>query len=159
MVRCPLLFVVVHTFKPEYLWSRLANLDQILCVVSLGVGRGSPFSLPLFPFSLPLFPFSLPPTSDGLPIKKITTTHMIKTKKSVMNCAFWLELTQIRHNFWTCKWIFCWNIQCLTIYIGDWYFFRYGHVWFDTNINPQVLVFDKNHEPVPAPIFSLDFGI
>ena len=32
--------VVVHTFKLEYLWSLLANLDQILCVVSLGWGKG-----------------------------------------------------------------------------------------------------------------------
>ena len=31
---------VVHTFKLEYLWSRLANLDQILCVASLGWGKG-----------------------------------------------------------------------------------------------------------------------
>ena len=29
-----------YTFKLEYLWSQLANLDQILCVVSLGVGKG-----------------------------------------------------------------------------------------------------------------------
>ena len=39
MVRCPSV-VVVHTFKPEYLWSQLANLDQILCVASLGWGKG-----------------------------------------------------------------------------------------------------------------------
>ena len=32
--------VVVHTFKLEYLWSQLANLDQILCVASLGWGKG-----------------------------------------------------------------------------------------------------------------------
>ena len=32
--------VVVHTFKPVYLWSQLANLDQILCVASLGWGKG-----------------------------------------------------------------------------------------------------------------------
>ena len=32
--------VVVHTFKPEYLWSQLANLDQILCVAPLGWGKG-----------------------------------------------------------------------------------------------------------------------
>ena len=32
--------VVVHTFKLEYLWSRLANLNQILCVASLGWGKG-----------------------------------------------------------------------------------------------------------------------
>ena len=30
---------VVHTFKLEYLWSQLANLDQILCVASLGCIR------------------------------------------------------------------------------------------------------------------------
>ena len=32
--------VIVHTFKLEYLWSQLANLDQILCVASLGWGEG-----------------------------------------------------------------------------------------------------------------------
>ena len=32
--------VVVHTFKLEYLWSELANFDQILCVASLGWGKG-----------------------------------------------------------------------------------------------------------------------
>ena len=32
--------VIVHTFKLEYLWSQLANLDQILCVASLGWGKG-----------------------------------------------------------------------------------------------------------------------
>ena len=31
---------VVHTFKPVYLWSQLTNLDQILCVASLGWGKG-----------------------------------------------------------------------------------------------------------------------
>ena len=41
MVRCPSSsVVVVHTFKLEYLWSQLANLDQILCVASLGWGKG-----------------------------------------------------------------------------------------------------------------------
>ena len=29
-----------HTFELEYLWSQLANLDQILCVASLGLGKG-----------------------------------------------------------------------------------------------------------------------
>ena len=29
-----------HTFELEYLWSQLANLDQILCVASLGRGKG-----------------------------------------------------------------------------------------------------------------------
>ena len=38
MVRRP--SVVVHTFKLEYLWRQLANLDQILCVASLGWGKG-----------------------------------------------------------------------------------------------------------------------
>ena len=38
MVRRP--SVVVHTFKLEYLWSQLANLDQILCVSLLGLGKG-----------------------------------------------------------------------------------------------------------------------
>ena len=30
-----------YTFELEYLWGQLANLDQILCVASLGVGKGS----------------------------------------------------------------------------------------------------------------------
>ena len=29
-----------YTFKLEYLWGQLANLDQMLCVASLGVGKG-----------------------------------------------------------------------------------------------------------------------
>ena len=29
-----------YTFELEYLWDQLANLDQILCVTSLGVGKG-----------------------------------------------------------------------------------------------------------------------
>ena len=29
-----------YTFELEYLWDKLANLDQILCVASLGVGKG-----------------------------------------------------------------------------------------------------------------------
>ena len=29
-----------YTFENEYLWGQLANLDQILCVASLGVGKG-----------------------------------------------------------------------------------------------------------------------
>ena len=29
-----------HTFELEYLWSQLANLDKILCVASLGWGKG-----------------------------------------------------------------------------------------------------------------------
>ena len=29
-----------YTFELEYLWSHLANLDQILCVASVGVGKG-----------------------------------------------------------------------------------------------------------------------
>ena len=29
-----------YTFEVEYLWGQLANLDQILCVASLGVGKG-----------------------------------------------------------------------------------------------------------------------
>ena len=33
-------FVAVHTFKLEYLWSQLANLEQILCVASPGWGGG-----------------------------------------------------------------------------------------------------------------------
>ena len=38
MVRHP--SVIVHTFKLDYLWSQLAYLDQILCVASLGWGKG-----------------------------------------------------------------------------------------------------------------------
>ena len=38
MVRCPSV-VVVHTFKLKYLWSHMANLDQILYVASLGWGK------------------------------------------------------------------------------------------------------------------------
>ena len=40
MVPRPSVVVVVHTFKPVYLWSQLANLDQILCVASLEWGKG-----------------------------------------------------------------------------------------------------------------------
>ena len=29
-----------YTFELEYLWGKLANLDRILCVASLGVGKG-----------------------------------------------------------------------------------------------------------------------
>ena len=29
-----------YTFELEYLWGQLANFDQILCVASLGVGKG-----------------------------------------------------------------------------------------------------------------------
>ena len=29
-----------YTFELEYLWGKLANLDQILCVALLGVGKG-----------------------------------------------------------------------------------------------------------------------
>ena len=29
-----------YTFELEYLWGQLANLDQILCVASLGIGKG-----------------------------------------------------------------------------------------------------------------------
>ena len=29
-----------YTFELEYLWGQLTNLDQILCVASLGVGKG-----------------------------------------------------------------------------------------------------------------------
>ena len=29
-----------HTFELEYLWRLLASLDQILCVASLGLGKG-----------------------------------------------------------------------------------------------------------------------
>ena len=30
-----------YTFELEYLWGQLANLDQILCIALLGVGKGS----------------------------------------------------------------------------------------------------------------------
>ena len=30
----------IYTFEIEYLWGQLANRDQILCVASLGVGKG-----------------------------------------------------------------------------------------------------------------------
>ena len=30
----------LYTFELEYLWSHLANLEQILCVASLGLGKG-----------------------------------------------------------------------------------------------------------------------
>ena len=36
----PLEWRKFHTFELEYLWSQLANLDQILCVASLGWGKG-----------------------------------------------------------------------------------------------------------------------
>ena len=39
VVRSPSV-VVVHTFKLEYLWSQLANHDQIVCVALLGWGTG-----------------------------------------------------------------------------------------------------------------------
>ena len=29
-----------YTFEPEYFWGQLANLDQILCVALLGLGKG-----------------------------------------------------------------------------------------------------------------------
>ena len=32
--------VAVHTFKPEYPWSQLVNLNQILCIASLMWGKG-----------------------------------------------------------------------------------------------------------------------
>ena len=32
--------VIAHSFKLEYLWRQLVNLDQILCVASLGWGKG-----------------------------------------------------------------------------------------------------------------------
>ena len=31
----------IYSFELEYLWGQLANLDQILCIASLGVGKGS----------------------------------------------------------------------------------------------------------------------
>ena len=33
-------YVVGHTFKLKYLWSQLVNRDQILCVASMGWGKG-----------------------------------------------------------------------------------------------------------------------
>ena len=38
-VTCPWV-TKFYTFELEYLWGQLANLDQILCVASLGVGKG-----------------------------------------------------------------------------------------------------------------------
>ena len=38
-VTCPWV-TKFHNFELEYLWSQLANLDQILCVASLGWGKG-----------------------------------------------------------------------------------------------------------------------
>ena len=38
-VTCPWV-TKIQTFELEYLWSQLANLDHILCVVSLGRGKG-----------------------------------------------------------------------------------------------------------------------
>ena len=38
-VTCPWV-TKFHCFELEYLWSQLANLDQILCVASLGWGKG-----------------------------------------------------------------------------------------------------------------------
>ena len=73
-------------------------------------------------------------TKGGSPIKKTTTIHVIKTKKSVMNCAFGLELTQNYCNFWTCEWIFCWNIQ----------WFYHLHWWsiffFDTDMFDSIQI-------------------
>ena len=37
----PSVVVVVDTLKLEYLLSQLANLDQILCVASLGWGKAA----------------------------------------------------------------------------------------------------------------------
>ena len=38
-VTCPWMTKILH-FELEYLWDKLANLEQILCVSSLGVGKG-----------------------------------------------------------------------------------------------------------------------
>ena len=38
-VTCPWMMKILH-FRLEYLWGQLANLDQILCVASLGVWKG-----------------------------------------------------------------------------------------------------------------------
>ena len=38
-VTCPWV-TKISTFELEYLWGQLANLDQILCVASLGWGKG-----------------------------------------------------------------------------------------------------------------------
>ena len=40
-VTCPFKWRKFYTFELEYLWGQLANLDQILCIASLGVGKGS----------------------------------------------------------------------------------------------------------------------
>ena len=38
-VTCPWM-TKIYTFELEYLWGELVNLDQILCVASLGMGKG-----------------------------------------------------------------------------------------------------------------------
>ena len=38
-VTCPWM-TKLYTFELEYLWGQLANLDQILCAASLGLGKG-----------------------------------------------------------------------------------------------------------------------
>ena len=39
-VTCPWMTKILHFWTWIYLWGKLANLDQILCVTSLGVGKG-----------------------------------------------------------------------------------------------------------------------
>ena len=96
------------------------------------------------------------PTKDGLPKKKtdyVVELHSHDQNKEIGNKL--CELTQNYHNFWTCREIFssnnCWPFTWITDIL-----FRYGHVRFDTNINPQVPIFGINREPVPAPTVWLD---
>ena len=37
----PLAWRTFYTFELEYLWGQLANIDQILCVASLGLGTAA----------------------------------------------------------------------------------------------------------------------
>ena len=39
-VTCPWMTKILHFRTWKYLWGQLANVDQILCVASLGVGKG-----------------------------------------------------------------------------------------------------------------------
>ena len=98
---------------------------------------------------------------DGSPIKK-TDDVVGPTRdqnKSVINYAFWWKLQRILANFvlvdgfsvWiNIFWPFTWMVDI---------FFRYGHVRFDTNVNPEVPVFDINREPVLAPIAKCNFQL
>ena len=104
-VRRRRLSVVVHTFKLEYLWSQLANLDQILCVASLGVGErlhkllGQIGSKVLFPWQQ-----KAPLTYDGendvsiysrlFLIRSFLFLHITRTCKNISDeFEFWPDRT------------------------------------------------------------------